>query len=62
MSYEKPELFVLSLAATSVRGATDTDGKGDKAAQLEETSASDRDGNTHSATTSTTSGAYEADE
>jgi hypothetical protein len=62
MSYEKPEIFVLSGAANAVRSTTEDSAQ--KAGSMDEgTGVNDRNGGHNDNTsTSTTAGAYEVDE
>jgi len=66
MTYEKPELLVLSFGRSAVRASDinpgTLDGSG-KVAVAAETPGGDTDGTTgHNAATSSSSGAYESDE
>jgi hypothetical protein len=61
MSYQKPELVVLKVATDAVRDVAGADSDSSKAAAAHE-SFSPSDGNSDTRNTSSTSGAYEADE
>jgi len=61
MSYERPELFVLSGATTAVR-TVDSGPQHTKGAVAREAGINDDSDSNHNATTSSTGGAYEADE
>ncbi len=62
MSYEKPELFVLNLAANCVRGGSGGDGDAAKQHAFNESGSGGNDTGDGHNNTSTSSAAYEADE